>query len=622
MDSDPDNSNDRVFFDQSNVQDLYDSDDADRSDSPDYYSEYSGYSELLELRQRVIQHEDRGRERPVQMDHFSRNRRRRRKNWDQHEPIEYRPTADSIRRYLYKLPIELFTMTMDYLDFRDILYLCQDPEFPVSSLLRRHLIAERSSYSILQQVIDDDWSIIPAIKTFMQILGTWNVPGPSGILPLNEAIVCERADLCRLFIEAGARVNSLVPTEPHKPSPTLFRRRGMDEIDHFIHYEANFYWAPNDPDLEPLHLAAIVDNLEIVDLLLEHGANPNALVGSYGSPLHLTKNYKIAQSLISKGANINALNGAGSPPLFMAIARRREALVIQLLNAKADVNIYNKDKVSALALACKIGYPNFVYQLIGAGCDVQGLPSKPSLHIAVLNRNQDIAQYLLDRGANVNQQNEYGTALHITQCGEMAEILLAYGADVDAQDADGDTPLHLNIIRRNHEVFNVLLTAGADWKSPKIDWDGFIYHAVYSGKYTTVKLLLTHCNLKISERDYLNPIPCAIEHNHEGIARLLIENDPALVNRADDEGITPFRAAMQWRPKLVAELIAAGANPTDRDLDMESSAGSDSDSDSDGPGSGENFRLAVVKAIAEQDLDTINALMADWREKYINPRGL
>ncbi|KUL83080.1 hypothetical protein ZTR_11178 [Talaromyces verruculosus] len=507
-------------------------------------------------------------------------------------------------------------MAMDYLDFRDILYLCQDPEFPVSSLLRRHLIAERSSYSILQEVIDDDWSIISAIKVFMQILGTWNVPGPSGILPLNEAIVYERADLCRLFIEAEARVNSLVPTEPHEPSPTLFRRRGMDEIDHLIHYEANFYWAPNDPDFEPLHLAAIVDNLDLVDLLLEHGANPNALVGSYGSPLHLTKDYKIAQSLISKGANINALNGAGSPPLFMAIARRRESFARQLLDAGADVNMYNKDKVSALALTCKIGYPNFIYQLISAGCDVQGPPSNPSLHIAVLNRNQGIAQFLLDRGANVNQQNEYGTALHVTKCGEMAEILLAYGADVDAQDADGDTPLMLNIIRRNHEMFNVLLTAGADWKSPKIDWDDFIYDAVYSGKYTTVKLLLTHCKIKISKENYLNPIPCAIEHGHEGIARLLIENDPDLVNQPDDEGITPISAAMQWRPTLVAELLAAGAIPTDSDLDFDSDTDPGQDSNRDGLDSREDLRAAVAKALKDEDMDTVRALMDSWKKTY------
>ncbi|KAL3704793.1 hypothetical protein TMatcc_008465 [Talaromyces marneffei ATCC 18224] len=382
------------------------------SDHADQYSEYSDYSDFLWLNQREERDAEIQRERPVNMVKFSRNRKRRHKKWYKHKAIEYRSTADSVRRYLYRLPIELFTMIMDYLSLRDILYLCQDPEFSVNSLLRRHLIAEASSYSILHQVIDDDWSIIPMIKKFMQILGSWDVRGPS----------------------AGARVNSLVPKQPPKPSPTRVRRRGLDEIDHFIRYEAEFYWIPSDPDFEPLHLAAIVDNLEIVDLLLNHGANPNASAGKYGSPLHLTKDYRIAQSLISKGAEVNALNGAGSTPLFMAIATGRRNLAYRLLAAGADVNVQNKDKLSVLALACKAGNPEFIYELASAGCDLQGSPSNPSLHIAVLNEHKEATQILLMHGVDVTLQNEYGTALHIARNSGIAQLLLVAGADVDARD--------------------------------------------------------------------------------------------------------------------------------------------------------------------------------------------
>ncbi|EEA22109.1 ankyrin repeat-containing protein, putative [Talaromyces marneffei ATCC 18224] len=532
---------------------------------------------------------------------FSRNRKRRHKKWYKHKAIEYRSTADSVRRYLYRLPIELFTMIMDYLSLRDILYLCQDPEFSVNSLLRRHLIAEASSYSILHQVIDDDWSIIPMIKKFMQILGSWDVRGPSGILLLNEAMVCERIDLCQLFIEAGARVNSLVPKQPPKPSPTRVRRRGLDEIDHFIRYEAEFYWIPSDPDFEPLHLAAIVDNLEIVDLLLNHGANPNASAGKYGSPLHLTKDYRIAQSLISKGAEVNALNGAGSTPLFMAIATGRRNLAYRLLAAGADVNVQNKDKLSVLALACKAGNPEFIYELASAGCDLQGSPSNPSLHIAVLNEHKEATQILLMHG------RETPASLNC--------FLLP------ALTSMRETPLQLAVIRRDYEMFDVLVAAGADWKSPDIDWGGFIYSAATEGKYTTVRLLLTHCNIKISERDDTNPLPDVIEEGHKGIARLLIENDPALVNQADKKGITPIGAAIHYGSSLVAELLAAGANLTDRDLDIDSYSGGDSDSGSDGSGGNEKLRLAIVNAVAEQDMDEVHALMDVWKKRYSKFRG-
>lgn len=603
MDSDSEISCDRVPFD------YLSSDDSDT----DHFSEDW---DLLRPHFGTGQDEAKENERYVNMYKLSRKRKRRAKKWEKHEPMECRPTADCVRSHLYRLPIELFTMVMDYLDFRDILYLCQDPEFPLHFLLRRHLLLDKSSsYSIVHQALSDDWSIIPAIKKFMQILVAQNEFEPSD-LPLREAIVYERVDLCKVFIEAGAKLTAPVRVEPYEPVSDLFRNQGLDNMDHFIRYEAKFYWRPSDRDFAPLHLATIIDNLEIVDLLLQHGADPNAVAGHYGTPLHLTKDHKIAQLLISKGADVNACNGAGSTPLFTAIGTRREALASQLLKAGADANMHNQDGLSPLLIACNIGRPYLIYQLIGAGCDVQGLPSDSPLHVAVLNGHANIAQFLLGRGANVNHQNEYGTALHVAKCGKVAEILLAYGADVDAKNADGYTPLQLNIIRHNTEMFNVLLTAGADWTSPNIDWDDFIYEAVYTGKYSTVRLLLTHCKIKISKDNYLNPIPCAIEHGHEGIARLLIENDPDLVNQADDKGITPISAAMQWRPTLVAELLAAGALPTDSDLDFDSDTDPSNDSDSDVLESREDLRAAVAQALKDQDMDKVNVLMDSWKKTY------
>uniref|UniRef100_A0A093XLB4 Ankyrin-3 n=1 Tax=Talaromyces marneffei PM1 TaxID=1077442 RepID=A0A093XLB4_TALMA len=528
------------------------------SDHADQYSEYSDYSDFLWLNQREERDAEIQRERPVNMVKFSRNRKRRHKKWYKHKAIEYRSTADSVRRR-------------------------GEFVFNPAPSHRRRLV----DYS-------DDQEI-------HAILGSWDVRGPSGILLLNEAMVCERIDLCQLFIEAGARVNSLVPKQPPKPSPTRVRRRGLDEIDHFIRYEAEFYWIPSDPDFEPLHLAAIVDNLEIVDLLLNHGANPNASAGKYGSPLHLTKDYRIAQSLISKGAEVNALNGAGSTPLFMAIATGRRNLAYRLLAAGADVNVQNKDKLSVLALACKAGNPEFIYELASAGCDLQGSPSNPSLHIAVLNEHKEATQILLMHG------RETPASLNC--------FLLP------ALTSMRETPLQLAVIRRDYEMFDVLVAAGADWKSPDIDWGGFIYSAATEGKYTTVRLLLTHCNIKISERDDTNPLPDVIEEGHKGIARLLIENDPALVNQADKKGITPIGAAIHYGSSLVAELLAAGANLTDRDLDIDSYSGGDSDSGSDGSGGNEKLRLAIVNAVAEQDMDEVHALMDGWKKRYSKFRG-
>ncbi|EED16179.1 hypothetical protein TSTA_012860 [Talaromyces stipitatus ATCC 10500] len=149
-------------------------------------------------------------------------------------------------------------------------------------------------------------------------------------MPLSkEAIVYERLELCQMLIKAGASLDSPVPTEPPIPRIPPNTQRNPDRLTDFTDNEANFCWAPNYPYLGPLHLAAIVDNLEIVELflsccadtgasagavvpghkeatriLLENGANANFLSPGWGTLLHIAQDSKIAQLLIAFGADI------------------------------------------------------------------------------------------------------------------------------------------------------------------------------------------------------------------------------------------------------------------------------------------------------------------------------
>lgn len=66
-----------------------------------------------------------------------------------------------VRPYLYRLPLELFSMIMDYLDLRDILYLCEDSKIPVEFLHRRHHMHELGSESILHHVLAYNGRLFP-----------------------------------------------------------------------------------------------------------------------------------------------------------------------------------------------------------------------------------------------------------------------------------------------------------------------------------------------------------------------------------------------------------------------------------------------------------------------------
>jgi cytohesin len=82
----------------------------------------------------------------------------------------------------------------------------------------------------------------------------------------------------------------------------------------------------------------------------------------------------------------------------------------------------------------------------------------------------EMAQVLLDHGANPNAKNGHGgTPLHVASGGKsqergvsIARLLLERGADVDARKKDKTTPLHSAILWGRLEIAQVLLDHGAN----------------------------------------------------------------------------------------------------------------------------------------------------------------
>jgi uncharacterized protein len=88
------------------------------------------------------------------------------------------------------------------------------------------------------------------------------------------------------------------------------------------------------------------------------------------------------------------------------------------------------------------------------------------LHLAATEDEIEIQTILIQAGANVNAKNKYGaTPLHMASHPEFAELLLRNCADVNSLAADADTPLHSIAVERDkNDVFEVLLKFGANQK--------------------------------------------------------------------------------------------------------------------------------------------------------------
>lgn len=102
----------------------------------------------------------------------------------------------------------------------------------------------------------------------------------------------------------------------------------------------------------PLIEAAIADNLEISQLLLNHGADPNQQDVTGGTALQWAaenNNHALCKFLLEHHADPNAYNFSGQPVLVMPMLRQQSSLKQLLVNGGADV-IFAQDFINTKLL--------------------------------------------------------------------------------------------------------------------------------------------------------------------------------------------------------------------------------------------------------------------------------
>jgi ankyrin repeat protein len=125
-----------------------------------------------------------------------------------------------------------------------------------------------------------------------------------------------------------------------------------------------------------------------------------------------------------------------------------------------------------LILAVRRNQPAEVDRLLAAGADanadkVAGFEGRPPLFHAATYGYVEIAQQLIDKGADVNAGAQAGEVTPLTVAAlngsaPVVALLLSNGAQVNARDASGSTPLTEAVRKGDAEVLRLLLQAGAD----------------------------------------------------------------------------------------------------------------------------------------------------------------
>jgi len=218
-----------------------------------------------------------------------------------------------------------------------------------------------------------------------------------------------------------------------------------------------------------LRIASRIGNERMVRFLLWWGPDVNAksILLNY-TPLHYAAKHghvEIARLLIEKGADVNALGCLDKTPLHYAALWGHFEIARLLIEKGADVSALTCSDNTLLHNAALYGYFEIARLLIENGADVNALGclDKTPLHYAAEHGHVEIARLLIENGADVNAKNiDRWAPLHeAAERGhvEVAKLLIEKGANAIARIKEpyrGWTPLDLALRKHHHDMVGFL----------------------------------------------------------------------------------------------------------------------------------------------------------------------
>jgi len=246
--------------------------------------------------------------------------------------------------------------------------------------------------------------------------------------------------------------------------------------------------------ITPLHLATSMGREEVVEFLLAHHADPSAASQWLGTPLHLAArngHVGVVKLLVESKCDLAAGERRGKTALHLAARYGRKDVVTILLAAGSDVSAGDREGATPLHAAASGGRLEVVKLLLSKGADVKAVTTR--YKETVLHRlangptstrggqtepGQDFVatgKLLITKGAEVDARDDSGrtpllVSTHLVDYwrgkaplrAPLVQLFIDAGADVNARDDHGRTPLHHAAEKTDPAVVKMLLGAGAD----------------------------------------------------------------------------------------------------------------------------------------------------------------
>lgn len=273
----------------------------------------------------------------------------------------------------------------------------------------------------------------------------------------------------------------------------------------------------------PLHLASIMGHNAIAKYLLENGADVKAQDSSGATPLHEALRYgnlEIARMLITAGANLNAADNIGKTPAMLVFSKEKAMETYGLL-AENHADFTRKDMFgdTVLHTVCMCGSePEVITFLIEHGAEVNAKNKEGStpLCIAVQKKNVDVVRVLAEAGADIHAKDAQGISPVIGALINSQEMLKALitQKNVVTVDSEGNTPLHIALL--------------------------------YDAPLSRVKYILSQTeDVNLRNRDGNSPLFICVLKNRKEVGEALLQKG-ADIFCANNNNNSPLRLALKY----------------------------------------------------------------------------
>ncbi|XDV33670.1 hypothetical protein PO909_003992 [Leuciscus waleckii] len=397
-------------------------------------------------------------------------------------------------------------------------------------------------------------------------------PDKDGCLPLLLAVEAGNVGIVRELLsgQSEPQLRTVKTANGDMALHICCRRKDADMAKVLVEFGAN----PDSQNNEwqtPMHIAALEGDENMLKLLYLCKASPNILDKMDRSPLHIAAEQghtNVVEILTEKFKScVLARTKDGNTLLHIASQCGHPATALTLLRKGVLLHMPNKSGAVCLHAAAKKGHTAVVKALLqkGAHVDATTKDGRTALHIAVENCKPQVVQMLLGFGAHVQlrggkaQETPLHIAARVKDGVRAAEMLLKSGADVNAEQENGETAMHVAARHGALEMMRALIQEGGDvtWKS-KVD-ENSLHVAVRHCHAPVVEEIL---NSLTNERSRQEAELCVCEGNQIGETplHLAAQLRRDSVHRADED-ICIIKTLMEHHADITAVTRQSGETP-------------------------------------------------------------